>query len=255
MPVSLDKPTDTPAVENADPLYLTITQHPDGRIDTVTMTDTEPDQDDTWYTNIRATVWTPLAPKDEDGITHAGKILDLAVAAGYQYEDRDRWAAGERRVAAFHTRHSLDRAALRRTEAEIIRAGHLDVYTSTVGSESYGLTITNGREEYYAYQGFDGDWFMATRDLYANDGWTSMPGVIAPSAASPRVAAAAILREVYNGYNGYDAATPAVLRPLTRARVAYLQWRRTPNWQNFKFRTRHRFNRYRNRITVRIKRG
>ncbi|MEU7228989.1 hypothetical protein [Streptomyces chrestomyceticus] len=249
MPASPDKPTNAPAAENTDFLYLTVNQRPDGRIDSITATNTQPDAEDTWFSNIHATVWAMLLPEHEEDTSYPGKVLDLSLGADYLHEGRAQWAEGERQAATFHTHNSRERTTLRRTEAEIIRAGHLDVHTSTVGCQSYGLTITNGSEEFHAYQVLESDWFMSMRTWYANDGWTAVPGIIAPASASPRAVAAAILSHVYDG-----TETRGELRPLARARVAYLQWRRTPNWKNFKYRARQRFNRYRHRVTVRLPR-
>ncbi|MGA5411510.1 hypothetical protein ACPCSC_30185 [Streptomyces lavendulocolor] len=251
MSVNLDKPTDAPAGETIEPLYLTITQRPDGRIDSVTVTDTAPFPEDL-YSSIRSTVWTTPVPEYEDSPANAAKVLDLALSGTYRHEDGRQWANGERAAANFHTPHNPERATLRAVEAHIIRAGHLDVTTGPVQCQGYGLTIITGNHhggQHDVYRHTDGTWQIAMQDITSCEGWYVFPGTLAPANASPRAVAAAILAHVYNGTETRE------LRPLARLRVAYVRWRRTPHFQNLKYRAMQRLDRYRRRVTVRIPRG
>lgn len=249
MSVSFDKPTDAPAIETAPALYLEITQHADGRINTITTSDRAPFPESVFLWSARTTVWTTNVPVH--GAEHdAEKVLDLSLSTAYQDEDADQWATGERAASAYYAAHSSERTTLRAVEASIIRAGHLDVTTGVISRQGYGLTITTGHGgEHVIYRNADGTWAIAMVDAYEDGGWYAF-GTIAPANASPRHVAAAILAHVYDG----DADMSERLRPAARAYIAYLDWRRTPHWKNFKFRARQRFTRYQRRVTVRIPR-
>ncbi|MGW7090007.1 hypothetical protein ACWGH2_41860 [Streptomyces sp. NPDC054871] len=241
----------TPVKPSDEPIYVSITQLPDGRIDSVTLADLQPYADTTFMQNARTTVWTSPIPEYEGDPVDAAKVLDLAMAADYRDEVGARWAEGEREATTFYAHRSTERTTLRQMEATLIRAGHLNVHTGMVGCRGYGLTLTDAdsREQYFASLRSDGAWYMAMKDWHSCDGWYVFPGTIAPANASTRAVAAAILSHVYDG-----TKTRGELRPLTRLRVAYATWRRIPHWKNFKFNAPKRLARFRNRITVRIPR-
>ncbi|MEV0778905.1 hypothetical protein [Streptomyces sp. NPDC050428] len=233
-------------------LYLTIKQCPDGRIGSVTVADNEPVPESV-FPSAHSTVWTTPIPEYEGGPANAVKVLDLAMSSVYRYEDGRQWAEGEREAHAFHAHRSPERAALRAVEAHIIRAGHLDVTTGMVMCQGYGLTIITGTHhggQHDVFRRTDGTWSIALQDCTDPEGWYVFPGTLAPAAATPRAVAAAILAHVYDG-----TETRGELRPLARARVAYVQWRRrTPHLKDLKYLAQRRFDRYRRRITVRIPR-
>ncbi|WP_433860236.1 hypothetical protein [Streptomyces kronopolitis] len=253
MSVSLAKSSDAPGTENIESLYITITQLPDGRINAVTVADLEPWDDTTLLSDSRNTVWTTPIPEYEGDPASAIKVLDLAHSRTYRHENGGEWSEGERVAHAFYAQHNAERATLRSIEAHIIRAGHLDVTTGVVQCQGYGLTIVTGNcygGQHDVFQRADGTWQIAMQDCTSYDGWYVFPGTLAPATASPRAVAAAILAHVYDG-----CEMRGELRPLARLRVAFVQWRSTPHWKNFKYRARHRFDRYRRRVTARVPRG
>ncbi|MEU6632911.1 hypothetical protein ABZ905_32195 [Streptomyces parvus] len=245
MSVTLAKAANAP---DATPLYLTITQDSDGKISTVTVADLPPLDDDTLMDSSRNTVWATPLPDYEGDPANAIKVLDLALSHTYRDNDGHVWSIGERAAHTFYETRSTERATLRTIEAHILRAGHLDVHTGPVRLHGYGLTLTNGEEFYVFRNGPTDPWEIAMKTWDDCYGWTT-PTEIARATASPRAVAAAILAHVYDG-----TETRGELRPVTRAHVAYLQWRTVPHWKNLKYRARERFNRYRRRITVRIPR-
>ncbi|RSS95091.1 hypothetical protein EF903_05475 [Streptomyces sp. WAC05292] len=243
--------------KTTDPhVYVTVQQRPDGRITGISLGNEIPDREDTWIANPRTTVWAaPLpAERDEDGNVTTAKVLDLAISPHYRFGNGLEWSNGERERHAFEADKTNERAFLRTVEAHLLRAGYLDVSTGMVGCQHYGLSLPSG-ESFTAYQAHDG-WYMAFEDVCSTDGRYEYPDPIAPRGASARRVASAILAMLLD-VGGFELDNTPL---LDRARIRYSLWRLTPNWANFKYRTRqriaayrYRINRYRRRITVRTR--
>lgn len=239
-----------PATPSTQPAiaYITVAQLPNGRVSSVTVSnDYAPDPMEAFMGEPRATVWTTPMPEYEGDPANAVKVLDLALSSEYQDQAGGEWAYGEREEIKFRHDHTGERAYLRNVEARLIRAGFLDAYTGMVRNQGYGLTLVGGNE-HYAYKENDG-WHFASEDCVSFEGWYARPSTIAPAGASPRRVAAAIVACLAD--HGVIDTTDLPL--LHRAHVRYALWRMTPNWSNFKFRTRKRLDRYRRRITVRTR--
>ncbi|MEU1221300.1 hypothetical protein [Streptomyces microflavus] len=251
MSVSLGKSGDALTTDDTFPaLYLEISQLPDGRIATVTAADRPSLAESIFQWSPRTTIWTTTAPRHGSS-SHAVKVLDLALSSGYRSDDTEQWTTGERATSAFYAHGNTDRATLRTVEAEIIRAGHLDVNTTVVQHQGYGLSVITGNHHgghNDVFRDADGSWRIAMNDCTSYDGWYIYPGTLAPANATPRAVAAAILAHVYDGSDTTE------LRPRARLRVAFVQWRRTPHWANFKFHAGQWIARRRRRITVRLPR-
>ncbi|MFD4933472.1 hypothetical protein [Streptomyces virginiae] len=225
-------------------LYVTVTQHPDGRVTGIEISDYSPDPEDLWTIAPRATVWATPQPQewDECTATTTAKVLDLAVSPSYRYSDGHNWSEGERAQYAFHADTTGERTFLRTVEANLTRAGFPDAHTATVVCQTYGLTL-EGSVEHYVFKAHDG-WRFLTDDCLSFQP-EEVPYPIAPRDASARQLTAAILVHLA----GAEDIDPNALPPLYRIRVRYGLWRMTPNWANFKYRTRERIARYRYRIT------
>ncbi|WP_330335662.1 hypothetical protein OHS33_39175 (plasmid) [Streptomyces sp. NBC_00536] len=229
-------------------LYVTITQRPDGRVSDVELSDEAPDRFDVWTNQPASTVWATPAPAHWDGDNAtAAKVLDLAVSSDYRFGDGHGWSEGERDEFEFRTDKSEERAFLRAVEAHLIRAGHLDVHTGVVGCREYGLLL-RGIGEDCAFLRPDG-WAYGFADCFEPDGRFVYPDPIAPCDSSPRYVAAAILAVLVDR-GPFDLKTAPMLQ---RAHIRYALWRQTPNWANFKYRTRQRAHSLRYRLTHRAR--
>ncbi|MEU0857466.1 hypothetical protein ABZ352_18785 [Streptomyces griseofuscus] len=255
MPVSLTKPGDTPAdAPPANRLYITVAQLPDGRVSGVELGTTAPEPMELWPRKPRATVWTSAFPEQtiplpgmEDDAASAAKVLDLANSPYYREEDGEQWATGEHIVHAFQHDHDDERRFLRTVEAHLIRAGVTAVHTGMVACQTHGITYDGGGDEQYVYAGTTG-WRLASEDYWSEDGRCEQPYPIAPAGVSARRLAA-----IFLGYMlAWGEINPEQITPLYRLRARYNRWRITPNWRNFKFRTRQRLGQWRYRITKRV---
>ncbi|MFD0352964.1 hypothetical protein ACFVHW_04330 [Streptomyces sp. NPDC127110] len=241
MSVHLAKTTDTY-------VYVTVHQRPDGSVTGVELSDEQPDRETVWDSNPRSTVWaTPDNHQWEDDDVSATKVLDLAISNRYQFEDGAKWSAGERKQYAFHADTTEERAFLRTVESHLIRAGYLNGHTAMVGYQDHGL-ILDGHDEHFVRQDHTG-WRFYTADHSSFQPEEASKTPIAPRNTSAGRLAAAILVQLAN-ISDIDTGD----LPLRhRIRVRYGLWRLTPNWKNFKYRVRTRIDRYRRRITVRIR--
>ncbi|MFJ8301315.1 hypothetical protein ACIQ9R_36190 [Streptomyces sp. NPDC094447] len=257
-PAVLFVPTPDEYVDVPDELFIVVRSKPDGRTTSVEVIDSPPWNDSVFRENGRTTVWQTLLPEYEGEPAHAVKVLDLAHSTDYRDENGTDWSKGEEAARKFY-RDSAERAFLRAVEARLTLAGFLNSYTGVVRCQDFGLTL-DGSDEHWAFRHVDGTWEFATNDVTDMDGWHHK-GTIAPANASPARVAAAILVQLAD----YGDVTLDELRPLARLRTRIGVWRLTPHWRNFKSRTslayvrrrnraRQVYDRYRNRVTVRIDR-
>ena len=234
-------------------LYVTVAQDPDGQVSGVRVGTISPGAWKLWRDEPRATVWAGLFPERtmplpgmKDDTADATKVLDLAHSGLYLDEDPEQWVAGER-IAQQH-QSSGERRFLRLVEARLIRAGIIDAYAGTVSMcQTYGITFAGTGAEHYLHEGTSG-WRLAYQDCHAYDGLSMTPGPIAPAGASALRTVGAVLGWML----AYDAIDPAELTPLYRLLALYNLWRITPNWTNFKSRTRQRLHAWNYRITKRV---
>jgi hypothetical protein len=222
MSVTPDQPGHTPDAD-AESLYISIAQTADGRIESVQVSELEPYADETLHSNGRTTVWTVELPEYTDAeATDADKTLDLANTGVYRHQDPEGWVKGERIAHDFYRSNSPARAELRAIEAHLIQAGYLDGYTGMVACQRYGLTLTDGSEEFYVYRA-QGAWRHALRDHTDCDGWYEYPGILAPADASPRRVANAIIDRLAD-FNA-DLYERLPLRHRARIYVRSFGWR------------------------------
>ncbi|MFB8025926.1 MULTISPECIES: hypothetical protein [unclassified Streptomyces] len=239
MSVTIDEPGNTPGT-TPDAVHITINQHPDGRISSVTIDNERTQPENVWMDCPRATVWTAQNPQFAAPLPApeiAWKVLDLAVESGYQDDDEVNWPEGERDEIAFHGNHTGEYAQLRTVEAHLIRLGVVNAHTGVVACQTFGLTL-DGEREHFTFCDSDG-WRVAMDDRMEAYDYT-FPGVVAPLSASPRRVAHAIVSHLLEIHQ----LDPTDLNPLRRTYARFTIWRTAPHWQNFTYRARRFMNRH-----------
>lgn len=206
MPVTLAKSTDTAPHDEAVTLYITVDVTPDGRVDDVRMSDTRPDEHDTFIYGPRRTVWqlpvpvwqSPLPEFDEP--CYAVKVLDLAISSDYREDDAAAWAKGEQEQREFFKDTDGSLTLLRNVARLLNGNGVSEAHITTVCAQEYGITIPDPCDDRYLFRWPDG-WHFALQCTYDDSGWILWDGAIAPFDATPAQvvdAAMAVLAEYDN---------------------------------------------------------